>query len=336
MQTLTEQEYRGMCELADARLDEFHDYWFSHPYELCKCLRYTGALANSVLKFNRDGVKPNVPPDLRDWPSRFADKIRIFKNTASLFDLGQERKQFFSFASAILRHIQPSCSRALNALQLAEIDYVIRELGHYKPSRSSNRLLEIAEKERAILSEDCNSYYANCRLLYLREMDDEVLSQDLFSRRLRLAYWDKICFGVPDSGEDDEWQIKGTRDRLEKLPDKTMTDEERLADKVLFLNELLNDIRCATSTRAEEPRELPRPFREGIGLLVRCNQVEFLMHCIEAVYEDLCNLCKSRHVPVWAPDRKKEVEEIRKETQALMMPMAVQRDTFSLFGEVKK
>lgn len=336
MLTLTEQEYRGVCELADARLDEFHDYWFSHPYELHKCIRYTGALTNCVLRINKDGVKPNIPPDLRDWPTRFAEKIRILDNTASLFDLGPERRQFFSFLSSILSHIQPSCSRDLNALQLAEIDYVIRELGHYKSSDSAKRLLELAQKERAILSEDYGSYYANCRYFYLRKMDSEILSQDLFSSKLRLAFWDAISAGVPDNDESDKWQIRSTHDRLEKLFDKTRTEEECLVDKILFLNELLNDIRCATSTRAEEPRELARPFREGIGLLVRCDQVQFLIRCTEAVYEELCNLCGGRKVPVWAPDRKNEVEEIRKEAQALVMPMAVQRDTFSLFGKVKK
>ncbi|MBR5418656.1 hypothetical protein IK110_00155 [Candidatus Saccharibacteria bacterium] len=332
MQTMTVQEFRGMAKLADTRLSALGVYWSQHPNSSRHYEKYATMLLRTQLKLCQEILTVKLPYDLYNWPRRFSERVDYFKSLARMYDLPFDLGVYFEFLRNILNNIRPTCSRALNKYQLAEIDFVIDEAKQFKNKSGARQILAIAEAERQILSEDCeSSYYLNYRFHYLREDISPILDDDLYSGAIRYAFWDRLCSGRQDYARHDKVWIDKKSVELGKSRCRAWSQEEWHSNSILFFDELLSDIFFATNSIADGPNELPLNFRKGIGLLVRCDEAEFLIRGAEAAYESLYELACDENLVDWALPCLDEADKLRENTKFLTMPIAIDDVHFVLF-----
>ena len=154
MQKMTVNDFRGMAKLADTRLSNLGVFWSKHPNNSQRYEKYATMLIRTQLKLCKEVLNVNLPFDLYSWPRRYSERIDYFKSLARMYDLPFNLGEYFNFLHEILNNIQPTCSRALNKFQLAEIEFVIDEAKQFKDKKGAKQILAIAETEHAILGED--------------------------------------------------------------------------------------------------------------------------------------------------------------------------------------
>jgi len=333
MQTLTVQDYRGITELADIRLNSLCVYWSKHPNGSRRYERYATTLFQTQLNLCKEVLTVNLPHNLYNWPFRFSAHIDYFKSLVNIHDQPFNLGAYFEFLRHILRNIQPTSSRLLNAFQLAEIEFVITEAKDFPNKDGAKKLLAVAEVERKILSEDCeSSYYLNYRFHYLREEIKNILDQDLYSGSVRYALWKKIVDGRPDYTRHDQVWIDKTSEELERGRCQTWSQEDWCRNSLLFFNELLSDFFFAkNNSNTDGPDELSYKFKRGIGLLVRCDEAEFLIQGADAACEELKKLTEGGSAPDWVSNCLDEAEGICENTKELLMPTMMKKENFVLF-----
>ena len=99
---------------------------------------------------------------------------------------------------------------------------------------------------------------------------------------------------------------------------------------------LIDDVNSAASARTEEPIELPENFRQGVGLLMRCNEAEFLIDEIKRIRRKLSELKNNDPNAGWIDDCLDMSKSLYQEAWALMMPMQLENVAFSLFAAPEK
>lgn len=332
MQTMTVNEFRGMAKLADTRLSNLANFWAKHPNSSRRYEKYANMLLRTQLSLCEEVLNVKLPYDLYNWPRRFSEHVDYFKSLARMYDIDFDLGEFFEFLRNILDNIQPTCSRALNKFQLAEIEFVINEAKQFKDKDGAKQILAIAEVEHAILREDCeSSYYLNYRFHYLREDIKRILDDDLYSGAIRYAFWQEICSGRPDYTRHDRVWIDKTSEELGKSQCKTWTQEEWHSNSIIFFDELLADIFFAANTIVDGPDELPLNFRKGIGLLVRCDEAEFLMKRAEDAHDKLYELASDEKLIDWVLNCYDEVDHLCENVKYLSMPIGIGDVHFVLF-----
>ena len=331
---LTVQEYRGVTELADMRLESVRNYWSEHLANVRLYEQYLAKLLTEILIMNHTGVDEKIPKDLKSWLFRFSHHIDLFKSYVKLYDSFDDEGEYLDFLKFILEGIQPTCSRPLNNLQLAEIEFVIVKLEKLPETDSVKELREIADKEFAILSEDYTSYYLNYRFCYLREPMNTILNQDLYYGAVRSAFFDKICTNTQFVEYDEKDWAKAKSAELNAADSKSYTSEEWYKNNLLFLNELLADTIMASVECADDPDDLPQEFLKGIGMLMRCDEVDFILHSAEAAHLKLSSVAdKGDETPDWVRECLNDASDLIKRAQDLKMPIQLRRKNFVMLED---
>jgi hypothetical protein len=351
------QEYEAITKLADNRINSLGVYLSAHMTNGKIYVEYINQIAVAVLVLRGAGVDIVLPDELSGWVEQFAWRIDIIKKLSELYADRCDVEECVAFLDSILNNIRPTCSRKLNTMQLAEIDFVIKKLEKIGKKLSElidknveledddlkqklrervDKMLDVALAEQDILNENCeSSVYFDYRKRYCREDVMSILNRSSFPSDIRSDFWYAICANSKYALLDKDW-VESVNKMLAELPTGKTTEKVYYENCSIFLDWLIDDVNSAVNVRTEEPIELPENFRQGIGLLMRCNEAEFLIDEIKRIRRKLSELKNNDPNAGWIDDCLDMSKSLYQEAWALMMPMQLEDVAFSLFAAPEK